>query len=471
MLKEINKTHLFWLILTFALLLRLISLITYPLMDTTEARYGEMGRLMVETGNWLTPQFDYGIPYWGKPPLFIWISALSIELFGVNEFAIRIPHWLAGVITIALLAFMTHRAGFNPLVTAIVLATCGIFSLGAGIIMADMVLTMAISIAMIGFYHCWLHKDRYYYWWGYLGFFGLACGLLTKGPVVVVMMGIAIFPWLIIQHGFIGAFKALWQRFPIVSGVLLMLAISLPWFIMAEAATPGFIDYFIVGEHFKRFVISGWEGDLYGRAHIEPYGKIWIFWLYSAAPWSLVLLFLIWKRRKTLRTLNTNHASLLSFALCWLISPMILFTMAGNILPAYVMPSVPALGLIIAMLISNTDFKWFVPTAMIAPTALIIAMLVLIIGPKAESRSDYAIFEHITNDLPVFYVSLRPFSGQFYSNGQAKQLENIEMLDNLKKFYLIGKPNEVEALYNKNKWNCSNEFAAESKRTLYFCIL
>ena len=59
-----NKTHL-WLLLAFALLLRLISLATYPLMDTTEARYGEMARLMV-AGNWLTPQFDYGVPFWGS---------------------------------------------------------------------------------------------------------------------------------------------------------------------------------------------------------------------------------------------------------------------------------------------------------------------------------------------------------------------------------------------------------------------
>ncbi|NMS31044.1 ArnT family glycosyltransferase, partial [Vibrio parahaemolyticus] len=96
---SINKTHL-WLLLAFALLLRLISLAAYPLMDTTEARYGEMARLMVETGNWLTPQFDYGVPFWGKPPLFTWMSAYGIELFGLNEFAVRAPHWLAGVATI-----------------------------------------------------------------------------------------------------------------------------------------------------------------------------------------------------------------------------------------------------------------------------------------------------------------------------------------------------------------------------------
>ncbi|GAK84400.1 hypothetical protein JCM19238_1967 [Vibrio ponticus] len=60
-----NRVHL-WAILGAVFLIRLISLGAYPLMDTTEARYGEMARLMTETGNWLTPQFDYGVPFWGK---------------------------------------------------------------------------------------------------------------------------------------------------------------------------------------------------------------------------------------------------------------------------------------------------------------------------------------------------------------------------------------------------------------------
>ncbi|MCZ8498385.1 phospholipid carrier-dependent glycosyltransferase [Vibrio lentus] len=81
-------------------------------MDTTEARYGEMARLMVEIGNWLTPQFDYGIPFWGKPPgCSPWMSAVGIELFGLSEFAVRAPHWLAGVVTILLTAYMAKRTG------------------------------------------------------------------------------------------------------------------------------------------------------------------------------------------------------------------------------------------------------------------------------------------------------------------------------------------------------------------------
>ena len=78
-------------ILMGVMLIRLLFLGTYPLADTTEARYGEMGRLMVETGNWITPQFEKGIPFWGKPPLSFWLTAVSFKMFGIHEFSARLP--------------------------------------------------------------------------------------------------------------------------------------------------------------------------------------------------------------------------------------------------------------------------------------------------------------------------------------------------------------------------------------------
>ncbi|MET4710511.1 ArnT family glycosyltransferase [Endozoicomonas lisbonensis] len=87
-------------IIAVALIMRLLSLGTYPLMDTSEARYGEMVRLMVETNDWITPYFDYDVPFWGKPPLFIWMSAISFKLFGINEFAARLPSLLASIGTL-----------------------------------------------------------------------------------------------------------------------------------------------------------------------------------------------------------------------------------------------------------------------------------------------------------------------------------------------------------------------------------
>ena len=95
-----------WLLLFLVavLLLRLISMGAYPLMDTTEARYAEMSRKMLETGHWLVPQFDYGIPFWGKPPLSFWATAVTMKLGGINEWSARLAPFLASL-TMGLLFF------------------------------------------------------------------------------------------------------------------------------------------------------------------------------------------------------------------------------------------------------------------------------------------------------------------------------------------------------------------------------
>ena len=462
---SINRVHL-WAILGASLFIRLISLGAYPLMDTTEARYGEMARLMTETGNWLTPQFDYGVPFWGKPPLFTWMSASGIEALGINEFAVRLPHWIAGVVVIFLMAYFARKLGFSGLITAVVLATCGVFSVSAGAVMTDMALTLGLTLAMVGFYRCWQGSRA----WGYVGFFGLAIGLLSKGPLVIVLMTFAVVPWLIIQHGFKGAFITLWQRFPVISGALLMLAIALPWYILAERATPGFIDYFIVGEHFKRFLVSGWQGDLYGSAHDEPRGMIWLFWLYSVAPWSIVVPILAWKNRAILQRESIKSTGIVSFLVCWICSPLFLFTLSGNILPAYVLPGVPAIGFLIAILLSEVehDQKWFKVTAAIVPILLVVTLLViqLFVGNK---RSDKVIFDQADHSLPTFYVGSRPFSGQFYSQGKAQKLNLNKDQLTMPRFQLIGKKSEVAELVEQQALSCLVEYTAKSKRSLYRC--
>jgi 4-amino-4-deoxy-L-arabinose transferase-like glycosyltransferase len=88
-----SNTLLWLLVSVLAARLGLSALL--PFADTTEPRYAEMARIMAETGDWITPWFDYGVPFWGKPPLSFWTQALSFKLFGVSEFAGRLPSWLA----------------------------------------------------------------------------------------------------------------------------------------------------------------------------------------------------------------------------------------------------------------------------------------------------------------------------------------------------------------------------------------
>jgi len=87
-----KKTSPYFGITAVLILFRAFLNYAVPLMDKTEARYAEIARIMAETNNWTTLQIDYGIPFWAKPPLSTWLSAMSFQLFGVNEFAARLPY-------------------------------------------------------------------------------------------------------------------------------------------------------------------------------------------------------------------------------------------------------------------------------------------------------------------------------------------------------------------------------------------
>ncbi|WP_372076798.1 ArnT family glycosyltransferase [Vibrio sp. 10N.222.51.C12] len=454
----INKQRTLWILLIGALLIRLVTLGFYPLMDTTESRYGEMARMMVETGNWLTPLFDYGIPFWGKPPLFTWMSAASVEMLGLSEFALRLPHWIAGVLVVWASAWVAKKNGYNPLVAALVLSTTLVFSISAGAVMTDMALTVGLTLAMVGFYQCWRGKTL----WGYVGFAGLAIGLLAKGPVTIVLFGLAVFPWMVIQHGIVGAFVELWRRFPLVKGTLLMLVIALPWYILAERATPGFIDYFIVGEHYKRFVEPGWTGDLYGSGHQEPKGKIWFFWLLAVLPWSLILPIMMMVRAKFGLEQAKKNQGFTSFAIWWALAPLILFSLSSNILPTYVLPGTPAVALLIAIFWKQKDTIWVSISALIVPIALIAATYLLATG-KVADNSDKAIFETVDPDISAFYVYPRSYSGQYYSNGKAKVFESDKQVEGLDEFYIISyNDRQRDFIPFKEKYSCSEEAVAES---------
>ena len=135
-----------WFLLLCVGLVRIVSLSTYPLLDTTEARYGEIARLMAETGNWLVPQIDYGVPFWGKPPLSFWASALSIELFTNSEFFLRLPHVLAAIAVLVLIwqlvLAMDYTRRQAEVAVAVVATSIG-FLIAAGIVMTDMYLCLA----------------------------------------------------------------------------------------------------------------------------------------------------------------------------------------------------------------------------------------------------------------------------------------------------------------------------------------
>jgi 4-amino-4-deoxy-L-arabinose transferase-like glycosyltransferase len=150
-----TKLHPIWLLIAGLILFRLVTLAMYPLIDTTEARYGEIARIMIETNNWVTPQFDYGIPFWGKPPLHTWASAISGVLFGVSEFSLRLPHLLTSVVTLLFVGLFAVRLRLSRTVATLVLCSSLGFFVASGMIMTDSLLLLGMTMAMTGFFIAW----------------------------------------------------------------------------------------------------------------------------------------------------------------------------------------------------------------------------------------------------------------------------------------------------------------------------
>lgn len=460
-LRRLARNPWFWLV-AVALGLRLATLGLYPLIDTTEARYAELARKMVETGNWLTPQFDYGVPFWGKPPLSTWLRAISFEILGINEFAARLPSWFIalGILTLTFRLGRRERGETVAWLATALLTGSVLFYILSGAVLMDPLMTLGTTLSMLAFWRALRGDGRH---WGYLVFVGLAIGLMAKGPVAVVLTGLPLFLWLLAT----GRWRDLWHHIPLVSGTLLMLALAVPWYVLAERATPGFLDYFLVGEHWKRFTEPGWQGDLYGNAHTSPKGKIWIEWLVAAFPLSLALVAglgaLLWRQRSgAVRALREDWTL---YLLCWALSPMLFFTFSGNILATYVLPGLPATALLVASWCRpaapdgpcrRRSLTWLGRASLGVPL-LILALLVLklkyAIPDDFAHNSEAYLIRAVEQRDPggsarLYYLYTRPFSAEFYSAGKAREVENPQRLRDL-----LGSPQPIwvamESAYEK----------------------
>ena len=426
-----NPSLYLWLLLTVGLS-RLLSLGLYPLSDKTESRYGEIARIMAETGNWVTPHVDYATPFWGKPPLSTWLSAFAIKLFGENDFAVRIPSFLLAVGVVALVFCLARQLKGNPLaISAVVVLTVSpMFFVSGGAVMTDPALVFGTTMSMVGFYLALFSEKLSRKWWGYLFFVGLAIGLLAKGPVAVVLTGVPIFLWTVWQRKWL----QIWQRLPWFSGLILTAVLVLPWYVLAESRTPGFIDYFIVGEHWKRFVEPGWSGDLYGGAHSRPRGTIWAFWFLTAFPWSILVLVAFFRKkgRSLLATVAREDKDWSRYLLLWTIAPMLFFSMAGNILWTYILPGLPAFSLLVATIWhseSGANNPLIAKTATVVSALFVVCVFVLLFSLIPFKKSQHllvkAYIEIAGEDTQLAYLYSRPYSAQFYSGGKALLLDEV----------------------------------------------
>ena len=451
---QMTPSRWLWWTLGIVALTRLLTLGLYPLTDTTEARYAEVARKMAELGNWVTPLYDYGVPFWAKPPLTTWLSAISIRLFGVNEFAARLPYFLLAVLIAWLLWQWVRRSSEKQAQLAVALMSGTLlYLIASAAVMTDLGLVLGTTLTMRGFWAAFEQGESGRPKEVWLLFIGLGIGLLAKGPIAVVLSGLPIGLWVLLT----GNINASWQRVPWVRGSLLTLAIAAPWYVMAEIRTPGFWEYFFIGEHWNRFTVTGWAGDKYGTAHATQRGAIWLFALAAVMPWT-ALLPLLWVGRKTtvVNVAARPQPQFTFYLLGWSLAPCLFFTMSGNILWTYVLPALPAMALLAARWLSrDARTRWV--NGVVAAGVLAMSLLVAGFFLREQFADSWksaktVVMEHrarSTSPQPLMFVGDLPYSASFYSHGKARAVPgNAELAALVAKgpLFVALNPDQVLAL-------------------------
>jgi 4-amino-4-deoxy-L-arabinose transferase-like glycosyltransferase len=402
------------------ILIRAILNAILPLMDKTEARYAEIARLMVSSNNWITPHIDYGVPFWAKPPLSTWMSALSFKWWGVSEFTARLPYLCMAIVLVLFIGKYGKRQGLSFYLPGFILLTIPEFLLHAGVVSTDTTLAFCVALCMLSFWEALKVNASWY--WQYLIAVGLGLGMLAKGPIILVLCIPPIVVWLWIHEKFQFFFKtvSIWK------GLLIMGVIAVPWYVLAERATPGFIDYFIVGEHYKRFVDANWKGDKYGFPKSQPLGMIWVFLIIFSGSWIIVLGDKLWAWRSQLL-----QNKWLSFLVLWLIWTPLFFTLSKSLIHPYIMPVMVPMALLVSYSVPTLKkIKLWNKLALVLPViAIVLVPFFTLLGHTAyyAPTDKYLIKQALLRDQSIYSLEGKSYSGQFYSKGRISVL-SVEAL-------------------------------------------
>ncbi|WP_400191503.1 ArnT family glycosyltransferase [Hymenobacter sp. B81] len=345
-----HKWLLLWLLLLAAVLL--LNLGGWGVLETSEARYAEIGREMLAGGDWWHPRL-LGIQHYHKPPLTYWLTAAGLAVFGHGAAAVRVLPVLALLGQVALV-YGLGLLYFGPdrrraLAAAVVYGSLPVVLAAALNVTTDgylITLELLATYAFVRYHHTPREKPAAP--WLYLGWLALGLGLLTKGPVTLVLPLLAVLS----LHLTPTAPRRPWSPHHLLAGGVFGLT-GLSWYLALLAENPAFRDYFL----FKHLV------DRYANALAFKRDKPWWYYLVlvplGSLPWSGPLL--VELGRTGWRGLGRRWQMVL---LCWVLLPLLFFSFSSSKLLFYVLPVFPGVALLTVELLGRrTDavlLRWYV---------------------------------------------------------------------------------------------------------------
>ena len=262
-----------WLLLAgFCGFLFFFGLAYFGLVGADEPRYAQVAREMLARHDWITPTLG-GKPWLEKPPLYYWQAMLAYSIFGVSDWAARLPSAVdATLMVVAIYLFLKRfRPGFQldgALMTASAAGVVG-FARAAS---TDMPLAAMFTIALLAWY-AWYESESHRYLAVF--YFFLALGTLAKGPVAPLLAGMIVVIFAVAKRDYRLLWRTLW-----VPGVLLFCAVALPWYIAVQIKNPEFFRVFILQHNLARF-----GTNLYH--HPEPFWYYVPVVLLGLIPWTV----------------------------------------------------------------------------------------------------------------------------------------------------------------------------------------
>jgi 4-amino-4-deoxy-L-arabinose transferase-like glycosyltransferase len=368
-----SRTPTDWLLLAgFCGFLFFFGLAYFGLIGADEPRYAQVAREMLARHDWITPTLG-GQPWLEKPPLYYWQAMLAYSIFGVSDWAARLPSAIdATLMVVAVYLFLKRfRPGFEldgALMTASAAGIIG-FARAAS---TDMPLTAMFTIALLAWYAWYESESKRHL---ALFYCALALGVLAKGPVAPSLAAVIIVIFAVAKSDYRLVLRTLW-----IPGILLFLAIALPWHVAVQSKNPEFFRVFILQHNLARF-----GTNLY--RHKEPFWYYVPIALLGLIPWTV---FAAMSCAETIRVWWAERQQMLksedafnAFLVIWLAVPIIFFSLSQSKLPGYIVPALPAGTLLLAEYVrrriadgESPSLPLIIPHAIVAASPIVPALMI-----------------------------------------------------------------------------------------------
>ncbi|MFB3812565.1 MAG: ArnT family glycosyltransferase [Terriglobales bacterium] len=305
------------------------------LTGADEPRYAQIAREMLARGDWVTPVL-HGQPWLEKPVLYYWEAMVSYSIFGVSDWAARLPAAVdATALVFAVYLFARYLWHGVELAAALITASCA-FIVGFGhAASTDMPLSAAFAIGMLfwmAFEHDSRNDDRssprQKLWLA--GFYLFtALGMLAKGPVAPLLAALIIMVLALLRRESRLIWRTLW-----VPGIVLFLGVALPWYVLVELRTGTFFRVFLLEHNLARYTTTV-------HRHVQPFWFFVPIVLAALLPWALLALAGLVRALRRWR--ESPSAQVL---VVWAVLPVVFFSFSDSKLPGYILPVVPAFALL-----------------------------------------------------------------------------------------------------------------------------